>query len=438
MKDPVTMPVLSDTMETGRLVRWNKAVGDPVRKGEAIAEVETDKAILDVEAFADGYLAGPLAPVDVDIPVRQTIAYIVDTPAAAQLGEDAQSAVQSSPAVTTSDTVDPVQTDAVSSAAQKTKSSKAKQTTTSHPAEHGTIPKTGTAAAQGQNTEAASEAAPPGADAAPKPSQQDEGPAGEAMLVSPYARALAADLGVDVRSLRPGADGRVHAAEVLAAAMAGPEPDLRYGPPYRVERLRPMRAAVARNMAATLDTPTFQIGSRLPLGTLHQQAKDRKVSLTLALARACALTVAEDPWFNHAWTRAGLARRERVDIGIAVDTGDGLVTPVLRDAARRPLKELAEDWRILLGKTRKGRLAPEDYEGATFYLSNLGVFPHVTHFNAIVPTGASAILAVAASDAEGRTDFTLSCDHRVIFGADAARFLGRLAERLEHCQWLED
>jgi len=433
MKEPVTMPVLSDTMETGRLVRWNKAEGDSVKKGEAIAEVETDKAILDVEAFADGYLAGPLAPVDVDIPVRQTIAYIVDTPPAAHPA-DASATAQSSPATKPNDAADDDQRNTAKDAA-RTENRKPGQTDTGHPAEPSSGSPAGTAAAQRQNAETVAEPAPQ--DAAPTSDQHSDDTQGKTLLVSPYARALAADLGLDLQGIRPGPDGRVHAAEVLAAAMAGPEPDLHYGPSYRVEKLRPMRAAVARNMMATLATPSFQISSRLSLETLHQQAKDRKVSLTLALARACALTVAEDPWFNHAWTRAGLARRERVDIGIAVDTGDGLVTPVLRDAAGRPLRELTEDWRILLGKTRKGRLAPEDYQGATFYLSNLGVFPHVTHFNAIVPTGASAILAVAASDAHGQTDFTLSCDHRVIFGADAARFLGRLAERLEQCQWLE-
>lgn len=428
MKQAVTMPVLSDTMETGRLVRWNKAVGEPVKKGEAIAEVETDKAILDVEAFADGFLAGPLAPVDEDIPVRQTIAYIVDSQEAAK--------TEATDARTTSATETPAPTPKADSAAESTNPASPRAAPAKAAAEVATDARDSRLAAistpVATNLSGADEPSP--AASAPAESRST---GFTKVPASPYARALARDLGIDLEYLRPGPDGRVHAAEVLAAAMAGSEPDLRYGPPHRLERMRPMRAAVARNMTATLHTPTFQIGSRLALQTLHERAKARKVSLTLALARACALTVAEDPWFNHVWTPAGLARRERVDVGIAVDTGDGLVTPVLRDAARRPPQELAEDWRILLGKTRKGRLAPEDYEGATFYLSNLGVFPHITHFNAIVPSGASAILAVSASDTQGQTDFTLSCDHRVIFGADAARFLGRLAERLEQVQWLD-
>ena len=359
MKAEITMPALSGTMQTGRITRWNKAVGEAIKKGEAVAEVETDKAILDVEAFADGVLAGPLAELNTDIPVRQVIGYIVDT-----------------------------------SEATKTDAGGAART-------------------------AATTA-----------------PHADGLQASPYARALARDLELDLSQIRPGPGGIIHAAQVLASALAPEDADLRHGPPYTIERPSMLRAAVARNMSATLDTPTFLISSRFATASLHAAAKQAGLSLTLALTRACALTVAEDPWFNHIWTRQGLARRSRVDVGIAVDTGDGLITPVLRDAAGRPLKELMEDWRILLGKVKKGRIYPEDYQGASFYLSNLGVFPEIERFNAIVPVGASAILAVAAAGGDGRADFTLSCDHRVIFGADAARFLQRLGKRLEDLSWL--
>ena len=397
MKQPITMPVLSDTMETGRLVRWNKQPGAAVKKGEALAEVETDKAILDVEAFADGFLAGPLAPVDTDIPVRQVIGYLVDqagegqeaTVPAAQIAEPAPSAA---PAPTSPPPAPPKPT--------------IPPTTTVIPSNQAAPP------------EKAAPAAPP---SAPLPT------GGQA---SPYARALARDLGVNIAGVAPGPEGAIHAAQVLAAALAAPEADLRQGPPYTLERPGTLRAAVARNMVAAMQTPTFQISAQLPVEPLHQAARKASITLTLAMARACAVTVAEDPWFNHVWTAKGVAKRERVDVGIAVDTGDGLVTPVLRDAARRPLAELAEDWRLLLGKVKKGRLNPEDYQGASFYLSNLGVFPVVSHFSAIVPLGASAILAIAATDAHGQADFTLSCDHRVIFGADAARFLTALAKHL--------
>ncbi|MHB1531532.1 dihydrolipoamide acetyltransferase family protein [Acidithiobacillus sp.] len=397
MKQSITMPVLSDTMETGRLVRWNKQPGAAVKKGEALAEVETDKAILDVEAFADGFLAGPLAPVDTDIPVRQVIGYLVD-----QAGEGQEATVPA-----------PQVSEPAPSAAPAPPRPATPPTTTAIPSN------------QLATSEKAATAAPP---SAPLP------PGGQA---SPYARALARDLGVNVAAVPPGPDGAIHAAQVLAAALAAPEADLRQGPPYTLERPSTLRAAVARNMVAAVQTPTFQISAQLSVEPLHQAARKAGITLTLAVTRACAVTVAEDPWFNHAWTAKGVAKRERVDVGIAVDTGDGLVTPVLRDAARRPLAELAEDWRTLLGKVKKGRLSPEDYQGASFYLSNLGVFPVISHFSAIVPLGASAILAIAATDAHGQADFTLSCDHRVIFGADAARFLAALAKRLAQPEsWL--
>ncbi|MCE5388506.1 MAG: 2-oxo acid dehydrogenase subunit E2 [Acidithiobacillus sp.] len=418
-KEPILMPVLSDTMQTGRLTRWNKSVGDPVHKGDAIAEVETDKAILDVEAFADGYLAGPLAPLDEDIPVRQVIGYLVDTPATAQ---SADSAPQQEKPTTTP--VVPETPDRSHPAASEAPSS---QPVT-------VAPTTESATKTHIETSAGSLSSQVSAEASPKVANPH--PAG-VVGATPYARALAQDLDIDIRQVAPGPDGSIHASQVLAAALAPHHVDLRFSPPYEIHKASSMRAAVARNMVATLQTPTFRTSGRFDLSPLHQQSKNQGVSLTLALARACALTVAEDPWFNHCWTPQGLAIRKRVDVGIAVDIDGGLVTPVLRDMATRPLPELAEDWRILLSKTKSGRLVPEDYQGASFYLSNLGIFPEITQFDAIVPVGASAILAVSAPGTDGCTDLTISCDHRVIFGADAARFLQRLAQRLRNLAWLQ-
>ena len=415
MKTEITMPVLSDTMQTGRLTRWNKSVGDAVKKGEAIAEVETDKAILDVEAFSDGYLAGPLAAVDTDIPVRQVIGYIADAPEAAQTntGSAAKTATPSIPPAPPLATPGPI-VEIMSAPPDNLR------------------PAISTPAATQADTAPLKRPAP-----LPQPGAvTPQTPHADGLRASPYARALARDLELDILQVKAGPDGTIHAAQVLAAALAPQDADLRMGPPYTIERPSILRTAVARNMSATLNTPTFLISSRFAMAPLHTAAKAAGLSMTLALSRACALTVAEDPWFNHAWTREGLAKRSRVDMGVAVDTGNGLITPVLRDAAKRPLKELAEDWRILLGKVKKGRIYPEDYQGATFYLSNLGVFPQIERFNAIVPVGASAILAVAAAGSDGLTDFTLSCDHRVIFGADAARFLQRLGTRLEDLSWL--
>jgi pyruvate dehydrogenase E2 component (dihydrolipoamide acetyltransferase) len=162
---------------------------------------------------------------------------------------------------------------------------------------------------------------------------------------------------------------------------------------------------------------------------LISAAQTHHYSVSLLLARACSLAIVAHPLFNAAYTPDGLARRERVDIGIALDSGDGLITPVLRDAAGRSLAELAEDWSSLRLKVKNRRLVPADYSGATFYISNLGVFPVVCAFDSIIPVGASAILSVAACGQQGAFS-TLTCDHRVVFGADAAGFLQTLEQYL--------
>ena len=340
MKQAVAMPALSDTMNVGRLSKWLKRPGDPVHKGEAIAEVETDKAVMEVEAFYDGYLSGPLAPIDTDLPLGAPIAYIVDS--AADAGSATPTVAKPAPA----------------------------QSPAATP-----VTRTATAPAAAQPTGA---------------------------RLSPYARAQ---------------------AEKHKTA------ELDEGPPYRLERPSAVRDAVAHNMIATAATPTFHLTALLPIAPLQALAKTRNLSLSLLLARACALTIKAHPLFNAAYTPEGLAHRDRIDIGIAVEIPEGLVTPILRDVAQRPIADLAADWASLRDKVKTRRLAAQDYRGATFYVSNLGNFPVVRSFDSIIPSGASAILSIGAAQADGAM-FTLACDHRVVFGADGARFLATLNDLL--------
>lgn len=372
MKQTVTMPALSDTMNVGRLSKWLKKPGDPVKKGEAIAEVETDKAVMEVEAFYDGYLAGPLAPVETDLLLGAPIAYIADNP---------KEAISGAP---------PASTPAPSRTATP-------------------------AAAPPQTTPTGKESVAPSG----------------AVRASPYARALAHNLGIDLTKVAPHQTGPLDAVELLKASARPPTPVLEEGPPHRMERASSLRDAVARNMIASMATPTFRLTAQMPLEPLHKVAKEKGLSLTLLLARACAATVKAYPAFNAVYTPEGIAQRDQVDIGIAVDIPEGLITPVLRDVAGRPLAALAKDWDVLRDKVKSRRLLPQDYRGATFYLSDLGVFPVVQSFDSIIPLGASAILSVAAARKEGAM-FTLSCDHRVVFGADGARFLTALND------WLSD
>ena len=201
------------------------------------------------------------------------------------------------------------------------------------------------------------------------------------------------------------------------------------GPPFRLERAPSLREAVAHNVAVRAATPTFRVTAELSIEAVQALAKKQAISLTALLARACAAAISADPLFNAAWTGHGLAHRTRVDIGIAIDSPDGLFTPVLRDVAERSATKLAGDWQRLIGKVRAKRLSLSDYRGATFYLSNLDSFKVVQSFDAMVPAGASAVLALASGHAE-ETFFTLCCDHRVVFGADPARLLETLGDVL--------
>lgn len=366
MKKPVKMPALTDTMESGRLVKWVKSPGDRVERGDVVAEIETDKAITDLEVYEAGYLTGPVVGEDTEINVGEAIAWVSDQPS-----EGAGSARGVPPKSPARPTVQmPASGEAPAGKARESQ------------------------AMGGRGTDSGSAA--------------KVGRSGFSAVVS------------QAFAHRPEVGNRVSydVATVLAS-----------GPPYTLTPLQGLRRIIADSMAATVDAPQFRVSSRIVVAPLQALAHQRNLSLTVLLAKALADTVAEHSDFNSAWTPDGLARRQRVDVGVAMDTRYGLTTPVLRDAATSPVSRLAQKWRELKDKVEHHRAAPEDYRGATVYLSNLGMFPGIVQFDAIVPPGAAAVLSVAAVENDGAT-FTLNCDHRVVSGADAARFLVRLGERL--------
>lgn len=411
MKQPVKMPALSDTMESGRLLRWLKQAGDAVERGEAVAEVETDKAVMEMEAFHSGTLIGPLADEDKEYPVGETLAWIGDE--ASEGAEEAEEAEKTKEA-------------------KETEGKQAEEK--AEPGDH-------------ISAEVPEE---PATDEAPAAQQADAGKGKEPkpQQIEPPADSTAAQVAEaetpDARK-KPGAE-RDASSAVLEQALAGrfaPQPheegkanaallkEIKSGPPYQIEPQLRLRQVIAATVSQAVQTPQFRVSTQLDLTAFKAYADVYEGSFTLLLARACALTVKALPDFNAVWTPDGLARRERVDVAIAMEAEHGLLTPVLRDVAGRTVAQLAEDWRAIKQKTREHRMAPEDFRGATFYLSNLGMFPGVVQFDAVVPPGATAILAVAAPGEAG-TMLTLTCDHRVVFGADAARFLAALAERLAH------
>ncbi len=354
---PITLPKLSATMESGHLVNWLKKPGDHV--GEAVAEVESDKAIMELEAFNSGYLIGPLAETDQDYPVGTVLTQLSDQP-----GETAPKDASIPDAGTDAD---------LHGAALP--ATEAAGPASAHPQE----PEKAPHAEAGADAEPRETASPAEMPVRRVPAQHVR------FRSSQYARHLAHDLRVDLAWVRPGDGETIRGQEVLAAARQDPAPNLDAGPPWHYKPLLPTHRAVADNMSATLATPTFSLSSRIPLQALKELAHERHHSLTLLLARALALSVRQHPQFNATYVPQGLAVRERVDVGIAVGVPGGLLTPVLRDAAGLALDELAQEWTRLEEKTLARTLTASDYQGATIYLSNLGMFAGVERFEAVAP-----------------------------------------------------
>ena len=436
------MPALSSTMTEGKIVEWLKQPGDKVGRGESVLVVESDKADMDVESFQDGYLAAVLMPAGSTAPVGETIGLIVETEAEIA---DAQAKAPSSPASST-------------------------------PAQSAPAPATSP-----EPTPAAVVTAPsaPAPRPAPAPAPSATGSAAPVIndgriIASPRAKKLATQLGVDLATVRgSGPHGRIQAEDVqlaggqpvsvprvaegtTAAATGAPAPASgsapsapagnSFGRPGETVPFNTLQGAVNRNMEASLAVPCFRVGYTITtdkLDAFYKQVKPKGVTMTALLAKAVAVTLARHPQVNAATTSEGMAYPADVNVAVAVAMEDGgLITPVLRGADRIDLYELSRQWKDLVKRSRSKQLQPEEYSTGTFTLSNLGMFG-VDRFDAILPPGTGAILAVAASrptvvaDKAGsisvkpQMQVNLTADHRVIYGADGAAFLKDLAELIE-------
>ena len=380
------MPALGMAQETGRVLRWLKAEGEPVAKGEPLMEVETDKVTVEIEAPADGLLAGVRAEEGSDVPVGQAVALILAP------GESPPENGASAPAEAT-----PV------------------------------------ASTAGASTPA------------PAPSQATA----RRRLASPKARRLAAEQGVDLDALGDGSGphGAVLAADVLAA---GGEPA--GGVELAVSRLWEVMAE--RTTRSWTTAPHFYLVREVDAGRLQSWrgvAKARleaDVSVTDLLVRAAAAALRSHPRVNAAWTDGALRVNEEVNVGIAVAVEDGLVVPVVHGADGLGIAGIAARRTEVVARAREGTLRPEDVDRATFTISNLGMFG-IDAFNAVLATPQAAILAVGriaqrvvavegAPAVRPMMTLTLSCDHRAVDGAIAARFLGELADLIEEPAGLAD
>jgi pyruvate dehydrogenase E2 component (dihydrolipoamide acetyltransferase) len=440
----ILMPALSPTMEKGNLAKWLKKEGDKVKSGDVIAEIETDKATMEVEAVDEGTIAKILVPEGTqDVPVNTMIAVLAGD------GEDVKAAASGSGSATR--TPDP---------APKAEAPKAAAPTAA-PA-----------------PVAAPAPAKPAAAVAPAPSN------GARIFSSPLARRLAKEAGIDLsRVTGTGPHGRVVARDIgeaksgkglkpAAAAGASTAATGAIGAPamsdqqilalyeegaYESIPHDSMRRTIAQRLtAATNSMPTFYLTVDCDLGKLASAreeinaaaGKDKdgkplyKLSVNDFVIKAMALALQKIPEANVSWTEAAMLRHKHSDIGVAVALPFGLITPIIRQAELKTLSAISNEMKDLAARAKGKKLKPNEYQGGTSSVSNLGMYG-IKDFTAVINPPQSSILAVGTSEdravvrngqivAASMMSVTLSCDHRAIDGALGAELITAFKKLIEN------
>jgi pyruvate dehydrogenase E2 component (dihydrolipoyllysine-residue acetyltransferase) len=420
------MPKMGDAMTEGKVVRWYKQPGDAVKKGEAVAEIETDKVNLDLEAESDGKLGAHAAKEGDMVPIGGLLANIL-----APGEEDA------APARRATDKKDSV-----------------KHTTGEY---HEAIEQKGPR----RDRSAAPETAAP----APEPAAEST-EAGGRRRSSPLARRIAADMGVSLDSVQgSGPHGRIVAADVKSAKPAAAAPAQAEAPKASVALKAPitnapaletkiiplsaMRRTIAKRLAeSTGPIPHFYLTADYDVTNListRQQLLDisgAKLSLNDFIIRAVALALRHHPSVNSSWGDDAITQHGEVHVGVAVATQDGLITPVIRNADQKSVVDIATEVRLLADKAKNRKLKPDEYQHSTFTISNLGAWG-IEEFTAIINPPNAAILAIGTAEPRAIVDanrqiivrdrmkVTMSCDHRLVDGAIGADFLKTLRQYVE-------
>jgi pyruvate dehydrogenase E2 component (dihydrolipoamide acetyltransferase) len=431
----VVMPKLSEAMESGKIIKWLKKEGDRIQGGDIVAEVETDKADVEMEAFGAGVLRKILVPAGETAPIGTLIGVI------AEPGDDIAALLASAPAGA----------GGAGSGVQNT------------PLRPEPAPPAGAASAVAPASRPATvtPSAPPAS--VMRPAAVTSAPAaavagvvqgqGGRVKASPLAKKIAAQTGVDLRLVQgSGPGGRIIRRDVEAAGSSiapAAMPAAVAGAEFEDIPLSPIRAAIARRMPLSkAPVPHFYVTSEVAMDRaweLREQLNalegQPKISVNDLVIRACALALMTHPGVNASLQGDAIRVFHRAHIGIAVALEDGLITPVLRDCHAKPLAQLAVESRDLAERARNRKLRVQELSGATFSISNLGMFD-VTEFSAIINPPEGAILAVGSVrrvpvvDDTGlgvgrRMALTISCDHRVMDGAMGARFLQDVKRLLE-------
>ena len=436
MPTNVIMPALELAQETGKVLRWMKAPGDTVRKGEPIVEIETDKVTVEIESPASGVLSQVTAQEGDVVPVGQTIALI------AAAGEIPTSAT---PSPTGSPAIHSPQGRGQGEGA-RAEGIKASPLARRIAEEHGVdLARIKTASGKIEK-----------ADVLAFVESRKLAPTNGAVVVrlvaaSPKARRLAAERGVELSALRgSGPGGAVLVADVpaVAAPVATTTGPLTLPSPQRGEGVSTVWRIMAERMTASWTTaPHFYLVREVNVARLvawlatARKQTGAHITYSDLLVKLVAATLAQHPRINVSWKDGALERHTEINIGLAVALEDGLVVPVIARADTLGLKDIATRREDLVARAQAGKLRPADIQGGVFTISNLGMYG-VDAFSAIVNPPQAAILAVGRiadrvvpvngqPAVQPTMTLTLSCDHRAVDGARGAQFLGALADLIE-------
>jgi pyruvate dehydrogenase E2 component (dihydrolipoamide acetyltransferase) len=418
------MPKAGDAMTEGKVVKWYKQPGDAVKKGEPIAEIETDKVNLDLEAEADGTLGAHAAKEGDMVPVGGVLVRI--------LAEGEKDVAPAAPAA-------------------KEEEPQRRATDKKESVKHTT----------GEYHEAIEQRGPRRDRSAPEAAESTtNAESTDRLRSSPLARRMARELGVKLESVQgSGPRGRIVAADVKnakpategrrdAARPAGGDagvPSLE----TKIIPLTAMRRTIAKRLGeSTGPIPHFYLTVDYDVTNLMSVRQQMieitgvKVSLNDFIIRAIALALRHHPAVNASWGEDAITQHGEVHVGVAVATADGLITPVIRNADQKSVADIATEVRALADKAKNRRLKPDEYQGSTFTISNLGAWG-IEDFTAIINPPNAAILAIGAAEARpvvdanrqiivrDRMKVTLSCDHRIVDGALGAEFLKTLRQYVE-------
>ncbi len=449
MAEKIEMPQLSDTMEAGTIVKWFVEEGERVERGDVIAEVETDKATMDLEAFDDGVLLKKMISEGEEVPTQSTIAIIgeegedVSELLEEEKGEDEGSSAAGEPGETEDEEETKKGqevTEPTPTADDRRKSEQTKDKPESAPASESTD----------RDRKAETVQQEPSASVSPSDSSEDR------LRASPVARRIAADRGVDLRRVEgSGPGGRIIKKDVfevlerggagMASVSGGKQPKSKLREEQRP--LSGMRRTIAERMSdSNRNVPHFFLEQDVEMEQVVELVEslkndERNVNLNDFILMAAARALNEVPRMNSSYREDHVKLFGQVNLGFAVAVEDGLLTPVIDRAETKSVEQLHRESQELIEKARSGNLKPDEYRGATFTVSNLGMFG-IPNFSAVINPPEAGILAVGEVDerpvansgsvtTRPQMSVTLSCDHRAVDGAIGARYLGAFKELME-------